>query len=108
MSGFSMIEKFEIYSFNDDPIEEKQKDDSNHERKSKSLFSRILLNENYGKGVAIFSSYKDKLCSSVKKLGDDVSIASKQAVKKLEEAKNNLHLSEMISPLLNKISGKFF
>lgn len=109
MSGFNMIEELELYTLDNTPIAEPQIDNSNRERKSKSLFSKMSLAENYGKGMAMFSSYKEKLCSSVKKLSDDVSTVSKQAVKKLEDAKKNLHLPEIIgqvtNPLLNKISS---
>ncbi len=112
MSGFNMIEELELYTLDDTPIVEPKNENFNRERKSKSLFSKISLTENYGKGIAMFSSYKEKLCTSVKKLSDDVSIVSKKAVKKLEDAKKNLNIPEIIgqvtNPLLNKISGNNF
>lgn len=104
-----MLENLETYRESYDPLLEEEKENSNQKRKSKSLFSKSII-ENYGKGIAFFSSCKKKIYSTVKKMSNDFSNAGKHAAKNIEKAQTNLDVSEIIShmtnPLLNKISRK--
>ena len=106
-----MLENLETYRESYNPLVEQETENSNHERKTKSLFSRSLT-ENYGKGIAFFSSCKNKICSTVKKIGDDVSnVISKKSAKNEKTQKSPNLSSEIIThesnPLFNKILSKF-
>lgn len=92
-----MLENLETYRESYSPLAEQETENSNHQRKAKSLFSRSLT-ENYGKGIAFFSSCKNKICSTVKKIGDDVTkVISKRPVKNLEQVPKNPYSPETMS-----------